>query len=114
MAHADSEYSFAVLTIFTNTPEQQQQVADAMRVWLTAQAHLQPGVCSFELFTDESGRHIISLSRWKDRASFEAFKSSAVGIRAAEADRALTPAQYFLRPEAAGTLSRTEAGSSTV
>ncbi len=101
MAQGDPEYSFAVLTVFTILPEHQQRVADAMRVFATAQVHLQPGICSFELFSDESQQHIISLARWKDRTCFEAFKRSEDGARATELARVMTPAVYFLRPQAA-------------
>ncbi len=113
MANNDPDYSFAVLRVFTHPPGQQQRVVDAMRVFATAQLHLQPGACSFELFSDESQQHIISLARWKDRESFEAFQHSEDAVRASELARGLAPAVYFLRPEAAVALNEHEVSRAT-
>lgn len=108
MSHAESDSSFAVLRVFTIPPEDRQRTVDKVRVFATAEAHLQPGICSFEMFTDEGQQHILTLVRWKDRESFEAYKSSAEGARAFELARMLTPTVFFLRPEAAVTSTFSE------
>lgn len=93
--------TFIVLTVYTSSPEHRQQFVDLIHDFASAQALSHPGLCSFEIFTEEGEQHIVTLARWKDRASFEAFKASGSSIRAAAIARVLSPVAYFLRPEAA-------------
>jgi quinol monooxygenase YgiN len=65
-----------------------------------AQAMTRPGLCSFDIFTDEGEQHIVTLARWKDRAAFEEYKRSESGVRASQMALVLNPMVYFLRPEA--------------
>jgi quinol monooxygenase YgiN len=90
---------FIVLSVFTSVPEFRDSFVNLIEEFAASQTRLQPGICSLELFTDESSEHIVTLARWKDRASFEAFKQSQTGAHASEVARTLTPKVYFLRQE---------------
>ena len=93
--------SFVVLSLFTCEPEQRTEFVNLADDFLFSQVRFQEGLRSVELFTDESGHHIVSLARWKDRASFEAFKQSESGHEVTSFGLALRPKVLFLRPEAA-------------
>ncbi len=93
--------SFVVLSIFKSAPELRQRFLNLIEEFAAGQARVQPGLCGFELFTDESAEQIITLARWKDRASFETFKTSDAGKQATEVGRTLLPTIYFLHPEGA-------------
>ncbi|HYX70977.1 MAG TPA: antibiotic biosynthesis monooxygenase family protein [Terriglobales bacterium] len=92
--------SFVVLSLFTCEPEQRTQFVNLADDFLFSQVRFQAGLRSVELFTDESGEHIVSLARWKDRASFEAFKQSESGHEVTSFGLALRPKVLFLRAEA--------------
>lgn len=92
---------FVVLTIFTSSPQHRQQFVDLIHDFASVQAMSQPGIISFEIMTDEGQEHIVTLSKWKDRDSFEVFKRSGSSMRASVMARVLTPVVYFLHPEAA-------------
>jgi heme-degrading monooxygenase HmoA len=91
--------TFVVLSIFTSTPELRQKFVELMREFIDTQVRLQPGAHSVEIFADESGSQIITLARWKDRASFEAFKRSESGQNATAYGLVLQPKVAFLQPE---------------
>ena len=93
--------SFVVLSLFTCAPEQRTEFVNLADDFLFSQVRFQPGLLSVELLTDESGEHIVSLARWKDRAAFEAFKQSESGHEVTSFGLALRPKVFFLRPEAA-------------
>lgn len=92
--------SFVVLSLFTCEPEQRTEFVNLADDFLFSQVRFQPGLRSVELFTDESGEHIVSLARWKDRAAFEAFKQSESGHEVTSFGLALRPKVLFLRSEA--------------
>lgn len=100
MTATEPEPSFAVLTLFTSEPEHRDQFATLAHDVLISEARWQRGLHSVELFTDESGQHIVTLARWKDRATFEAFKQSEDGRHVAELGLTLHPNVLFLHPEA--------------
>ena len=93
--------SFVVLSLFTCEPEQRTEFVNLADDFLFSLVRFQEGLRSVELFTDESGQHIVTLARWKDRASFEAFKQSESGHEVTSFGLALRPKVLFLRPEAA-------------
>ena len=93
--------SFVVLSLFTCEPEQRTEFVNLADDFLFSQVRFQPGLLSVELFTDESGEHIVSLARWRDRGAFEAFKQSESGHEVTSFGLALRPKVLFLRPEAA-------------
>lgn len=95
-----SEQPFVVLTVFTSSPEHRQPFVTLIHDFAQAQSLALPGLDSFDLFTDEGEQHIVTLTRWKDRASFEEFKRSDSGRRASEIALVLNPVIYFLHPEA--------------
>ncbi len=103
MATSPEVQPFIVLTVFTSVPEHRQTFVALIRDFANAQALMRPGLCDFEIFTDEGDAHIITLARWKDRATFEEFKRSETGMRASQTALVLKPTVYFLHPE--GTLA---------
>jgi len=92
--------SFAVLSLFTSEPEHRAEFVTLAHDFLLSQVRWQAGLQSVELFTDESGEHIITLARWQDRAAFEAFKRSESGRQVTSFGLALRPQVFFLHPEA--------------
>lgn len=98
--------SFAVLTVFTSSPEHRQDFVTLIHDFASAQAMTHPGLCAFDIFTDESNQHIVTLARWRDRSTFEEFKRSESGVHASQLALVLKPTVYFLRPEA--TLAEAE------
>ena len=100
MAPAPEAPPFVVLTVYTSSPEYRQQFVDLIHDFATVQAMSHPGILTFEIFTDEGEQHIVTVSKWADRAAFETFKRSGTGMRAAAIARVLRPVVYFLRPEA--------------
>jgi quinol monooxygenase YgiN len=99
--------AFVVLTVYTSSPEHRQEFVSLMQDFVSTQALLQPGLETFDIFTDEGTTHIITLARWRDRTAFEGYKRSKGGIRASEMALVLKPTVYFLHPEA--TVSEKEA-----
>ena len=94
------ERSFIVLSLFTCEPEQRPRFLELAQDFLVSQVRFQPDLRSIELFADESGEHIVSLARWKDRAAFEAFKQSPSGHEVTSVGLALRPKVFFLQAEA--------------
>lgn len=98
---SDEQPSFVVLSVYNSSPELRQKFVELMQEFVETQALVRPGLCSFDIFTDEGGGRIVTLARWRDRKAFEDFKQSEVGRDAAEVGLVLRPTVYFLRPEAA-------------
>ncbi|HUK87709.1 MAG TPA: antibiotic biosynthesis monooxygenase family protein [Terriglobales bacterium] len=96
----EAEAAFAVLSLFTSGPEHRQEFVTLARDFLASRMRWQEGLHSVELFSDESGEHIVILARWQDRAAFEAFKQSPSGREVTSFGLALRPKVLFLRPEA--------------
>lgn len=95
--------AFVVLTVYTSSPEHRQEFVSLIHDFASTQALLQPGLKTFDIFTDEGSTHIVTLTRWRDRTAFEEYKRSESGIRASELALVLKPTVYFLHPEAVVT-----------
>jgi quinol monooxygenase YgiN len=98
--------SFAVLTVYTSSPEHRQEFVTLIHDFARALAMTHPGLCAFDMFTDETNQHIVTLARWRDRSAFEEFKRSESGIQGSQVALVLKPTVYFLHPEA--TLAEAE------
>jgi heme-degrading monooxygenase HmoA len=94
------ETQFIVLSLFTCAPEQRRELLNLAEDFLYSQLRFQPDLRSIELLADESGEHIVTLARWKDRAAFEAFKRSAAGLEVNSYGLAMRPKVFFLSTEA--------------
>ncbi len=105
MATPPAGEPFAVLTIYTSTPEHRQEFVTLIQDFAATQTLLESGFCGFDIFTDEEETHIVTLARWKDRSAFEEFKRSGSGMRASQIALALKPTVYFLHPQ--GTVEQT-------
>lgn len=101
--HPQPASGFAVLTLFTSEPEHRAEFLTLAHDFLLSQMRWQSGLLAIELFTDESGEHIVTLAHWKDRATFEAFKQSESGSQVNRFGLALRPKVFFLQPEASLT-----------
>lgn len=100
MAKPSSEQpAFVVLSVYNCSPELRQKYVELMQEFVETQVLMQPGLCAFDLFTDEGGERIVTLARWRDRKAFEDFKQSETGRGAAEVGLVLRPTVYFLHPE---------------
>ncbi len=97
--HSDEQPSFVVLSVYNSSPELRQKFVRLMQDFAATQALVRPGLCSFDVFTDEDGERIVTLARWRDRKAFEEFKQSESGRDAAQVGLVLRPTVYFLRPE---------------
>jgi heme-degrading monooxygenase HmoA len=100
-AHPEEHASFVVLSVFTCEPKHRAEFVSLAHDFLMSQVRWQSGLCSVELFTDESGERFVTLARWQDRASFEAFKQSESGRHLTSFGLSLRPQVFFLQPEAA-------------
>ena len=96
---SNEQPSFVVLSVYNCSPELRQKYVELMQEFVETQVLVRPGLCAFDLFTDEGGERIVTLARWRDRKAFEEFKQSEVGRDAAEVGLVLRPTVYFLRPE---------------
>ncbi|MCI4354067.1 MAG: antibiotic biosynthesis monooxygenase [Thermoplasmata archaeon] len=66
----------AVNRISVDTPADADRIVDAFR-HRTGKVDLQPGFEHFEVWREESGREVMVLTRWRDRADFGAWTESA-------------------------------------
>ncbi len=101
--HPEEAFSFAVLSLFACDPQHCQELLTLMRDFVASQVRWQPGLHSVELFSDETGGHLLTLARWRDRDAFQAFKQSESGQHVTSFGLTLRPQVFFLRPEAAVT-----------
>lgn len=101
MSEPEKAFSFAVLSLFTCDAANRAEFLNVARDFLASQVRWQEGLHSVDLFSDESGEHIITLARWRDRSAFEAFKQSESGRHVTSFGLALRPQVFFLQPEAA-------------
>lgn len=95
--------SFAVLSLFNVEPEHREEFTTLVHDFLQSQARWQAGLCSAELFVEESGQHLVTLVHWQDRDAFEAFKQSQQGRQVSDFGLALRPKVLFLHPEGSVT-----------
>jgi len=99
-ARSAASPSFAVLTMFTSSPEHRDRFVTLIHDFVAAQAITRPGLFSFDIFTDEGDEHIVTLAQWRDRAAFEDFKRTDSGRHASELALVLRPIVLFLHPKA--------------
>lgn len=67
-----------VVTIFTVTPEHQQQLIDLL-VRASQEVRKQPGFVSINIHKSIDGTHVLSYSQWESRQAFdEALQNAAV------------------------------------
>ena len=93
----DRAEPFLALVIYPTTPDAQARHADNLIRLAGERVRLLPGFLRGRVFVSEDGANIVSISEWRDRQSFEAFRQSEFGQSATLLLANLNPKSYWLR-----------------
>lgn len=88
---------FIALVIYPTTPEGQGRWADTLTKATLAELRLLPGFVRAQVLVSEDGQNLVTATTWRDRESFEQFRSSELGRMAALVASAAMPKPYWLR-----------------
>ncbi len=92
---------FMALVIYPTTADAQTRQADNFIKLVAEQVRSLPGFQGARLFLSEDGKHLVTLTEWRDRDSFQNFRGSEFGRAAIELVTELHPVSYWLRQHAA-------------
>jgi heme-degrading monooxygenase HmoA len=92
---------FMALVIYPTTPEAQARQADKLVRLAEETLRLLPGFLRGRVFLSEAGDHLVTLTEWSDRESFQHFRESEFGRAAVLLAAELHPQAYWLRQHAA-------------
>ena len=70
---------FMALVIYPTTPESQARQADNLVRLASEKLRLLPGFLRGGVFLSEEGDHLVTLTEWSDRESFQQFRQSEFG-----------------------------------
>ncbi len=88
---------FMALVVYPTTAEAQARQADNLGKIAQEKIRLLPGFLRARVFSSEDGQHLVTLTEWSDRRSFEQFRESEFGRAAVALAADLNPRAYWLR-----------------
>ena len=92
---------FMALVIYPTTPDSQVRHAENLARLAADKIRLLPGFLRGGVFLSEEGDHLVTLTEWTDRESFQQFRQSEFGQSAILLTADLGPQAYWLRQHAA-------------
>lgn len=91
---------FVALVIFPTTPESQSRQGDNLARLAAEKLRLRPGFVRARVLVSEEGDHLVTLTEWSDRESFQEFRQTEFGRAAVLLAAELHPKSYWLRHHA--------------
>jgi heme-degrading monooxygenase HmoA len=91
---------FIALVIYPTTPDAQAAQAERLQGFSAQRIRLLPGFVRAQIFVSEDGVSLVTLTEWRDRESFQAFRDSEFGRAAILLAAELHPKAYWLRQRA--------------
>ena len=91
---------FVALVIYPTTADAQTRHADNLVRLASDQIRSLPGFLRARVFLSEDGASLVTLTEWSDRESFQRFRESDFGRKAATIVAELHPKAYWLRQHA--------------
>jgi heme-degrading monooxygenase HmoA len=89
--------AFLALVIYPSSADAQTRQADNLANMASEEILRQPGLLRARVLLSEDGTTIMTLTEWRDRASFQKFRESDFGRAATEIMAELHPKSYWLR-----------------
>ncbi len=87
---------FTVLLMFECQPDEQSPLIDKLFNFINTRMKPQPGFVSSLVYASEDGTKVVEHFQWKDRASYENYRQSDSGKKAAQWLVTLHPQVFYL------------------
>lgn len=88
---------FVALVIYPTTAESQTRQAENLARLASREIGSLPGLLRARVLVSEDGGSLVTLTEWRDRESFQAFRESDFGRAASTLIAELHPKSYWLR-----------------